>query len=163
MAETGRGGTGTAVFPAFLQDPSVQLIGAQPTGRGLNTDKAAAAILKGEEAVLHGMRTLVIKTSGEPVSHSIAPAMDYPAADPVYVYWQERKKVKFVAVNDFEAMEAAYELMNLEGITPSLETAHALALLKKIPLSSNDKILICIGSDGEKDREKYKAYAEVMG
>lgn len=163
LCETGRGSCANGLFQPFFETP-VKLVGAQATGRGVNTGKTSAALLSGVEGILHHTPTLVLKNeTGEiATSHSIAPGMDYPAALPCHVKWKKEGRVTYIGVNDFEAMEAAYMLMDLEGIVPSLEAAHALALLKKISFTANDKVVVCISGSGQKDAEKYLAYQDVM-
>jgi tryptophan synthase beta subunit len=43
----------------------------------------------------------------------------------------------------------------MEGIIPALESAHALAALKKIRFSETDIVIINVSGRGDKDLETY--------
>ena len=61
---------------------------------------------------------------------------------------------------DEEAMAAALELTQLEGIIPALETAHALAVLPKLKLSQSQVVVINLSGRGDKDLDAFTNYIE---
>jgi tryptophan synthase beta chain len=67
-----------------------------------------------------------------------------------------------LSATDEEALEAAFHLSKTEGIIPALETAHALAVLTRIPLHEQDRVVICLSGRGDKDLSTYmKAMQDV--
>ena len=50
---------------------------------------------------------------------------------------------------------AAFELAKAEGIIPALESAHALAALKKINFKPEDIVIVNLSGRGDKDMEAY--------
>ena len=61
---------------------------------------------------------------------------------------------------DKEALDAAFELTQLEGIIPALESAHALAVLPKLKLERNQVVVINLSGRGDKDLETYINHLE---
>ena len=64
------------------------------------------------------------------------------------------------AVNDDEALRAAYELTRLEGIIPALESAHALGVLPRVKFSLQDVVVLTVSGRGDKDLETYLKHME---
>jgi len=54
-------------------------------------------------------------------------------------------------VDDKEALQAFLELSKLEGIIPALESAHAIAYLKKLSFKKSDIVVINLSGRGDKD------------
>ena len=65
-----------------------------------------------------------------------------------------------LAVNDDEALAAAYELTRLEGIVPALESAHILGALPKMNFKPTDVIVLTVSGRGDKDIETYLKHLE---
>ena len=63
--------------------------------------------------------------------YSISAGLDYPGIGPMHANLVRQKRATVIAINDQEALNAAYELTQLEGIIPALESAHALGALEK--------------------------------
>ena len=63
-----------------------------------------------------------------------------------------------LAINDDEAIRAAYELTRLEGIIPALESAHALGALQKMNFKPSDIVVLTVSGRGDKDIETYLNY-----
>ena len=150
----GGGSNAMGIFSGFLNDPSVELIGAEPGGRSLKIGDNAATLTIGKEGLLHGMNTLVIQDEkGEtaPV-HSVASGLDYPGIGPEHVYLKDQGRTKYETVSDDECINAFFTLSRVEGIIPALESSHALALAmreaKKRPYES---ILVNLSGRGDKD------------
>lgn len=164
MACVGGGSNAAGIFYDFINESSVELIGAEAGGKGIYTDKTAATLTIGKPGVLHGSFSYLMQDKdGQVVEpHSISAGLDYPGVGPMHSYLHAIKRVKYIAVNDFEAMEAAFELVKLEGIIPAIETGHAFGLLKKIRFKPDDRVVICLSGRGDKDMAKYEAYRDVM-
>jgi tryptophan synthase beta subunit len=74
---------------------------------------------------------------------------------PVHAYLNDIKRAEYMAVNDNEAVDAAFELAQLEGIIPALESSHALALLPKLVFSKESIVVVCLSGRGDKDMDTY--------
>ena len=66
-----------------------------------------------------------------------------------------------LAINDNEAIYAGYELTRMEGIIPAIESAHAVAALKKMTFKPNDVVVLTVSGRGDKDVETYLAHKEM--
>ncbi|HYG50002.1 MAG TPA: tryptophan synthase subunit beta [Flavobacteriales bacterium] len=164
MACVGGGSNAAGIFYDFIGEESVQLVGAEAGGKGAATDKTAATLTTGRPGVLHGSLSYLMQDKdGQVVEpHSISAGLDYPGVGPMHSYLHTIKRAQYIAINDFEAMEAAFELVKLEGIIPAIETGHAFALLKKLRFKPNDRVVICLSGRGDKDMAKYESYRDVM-
>jgi tryptophan synthase beta subunit len=107
--------------------------------------------------VLHGSKTLLMQTKDGQIeeAHSISAGLDYPGIGPQHANLFTTKRVEYVNVTDTEALHAAKELTQLEGILPALESAHALAYLSKMQQIANKSIVICLSGRGDKDMKTY--------
>jgi tryptophan synthase beta chain len=61
-------------------------------------------------------------------------------------------RAEYHAVTDDEALEAFRDLSRTEGIIPALETAHGLALAKKVA-EEHETLLVNLSGRGDKDME----------
>jgi tryptophan synthase beta chain len=157
MACVGGGSNAAGAFYHFLDELNIQLIAVEAAGMGLTSGHSAATTQLGKPGVLHGSKSLVMQTEdGQVVEpHSISAGLDYPGIGPMHAHLFESGRAKFLSATDDEALVAAFELAKLEGIIPALETAHALAALKKIKFSPNVKVVICLSGRGDKDLQTY--------
>ena len=157
IACVGGGSNAIGAFYHFLEDESVKLIGVEASGLGLSTDKSAATLALGSKGVLHASMSYLMQTSDGQViePHSISAGLDYPGIGPLHAHLHDCKRVFYSSVTDQEALEAANRIMELEGIIPALETAHALAYLEKMTFKAKDKILINLSGRGDKDMSTY--------
>ncbi len=163
VACVGGGSNAIGIFHPFVEDKNVDLYGVEAGGLGLETGKHGASLTAGSDGVFHGMRTYVLQDShGQIMStHSISAGLDYPGVGPEHSYLKESGRVKYVAVEDHEAVEAFFELSKLEGIIPALEPAHALAYVKKLAAElQRDRILVVnLSGRGDKDVEVVARHA----
>ncbi|MFU8792974.1 MAG: tryptophan synthase subunit beta [Acholeplasmataceae bacterium] len=162
IACVGGGSNAIGAFYEFLPEPTVRLIGAEPSGRGLHTKDHAATMTLGKEGVIHGMNTLVLyDEQGEiaPV-YSISSGLDYPGIGPEHAYLQDIKRVEYEAITDEEAVHAFEYLSRTEGIIPAIETAHAVAqAIKLAPTLDKDKIIVVnLSGRGDKDVKHIARY-----
>jgi tryptophan synthase beta subunit len=157
IACVGGGSNAIGAFYNFLEDESVQLIGVEAGGMGVDTDKSAATLALGTKGVLHASMSYLMQTSDGQViePHSISAGLDYPGIGPLHAYLHDCSRVTYQSVTDQEALDAANKLMKLEGIIPALETAHAFAYLDKMTFKSSDRIVINLSGRGDKDMSTY--------
>ena len=143
------------MFYPFLDDESVKIIGVEAAGLGLDSDQHAATLSKGNFGVLHGSASYLIQDINGQITlpHSISAGLDYPGVGPEHSYLKDIGRIKYVAVNDQEALDAFKWLSEKEGIIPALETSHALAYLKQkdSKIIKNEKVIICLSGRGDKD------------
>ena len=70
---------------------------------------------------------------------------------------------RVVAIKDDEAIYAGYELTRMEGIIPAIESAHAVAALKKMKFKKDDVVVLTVSGRGDKDVETYLSHKEMAG
>ena len=154
IACIGGGSNAIGMFFPFL-DTNIRLVGVEAAGSGLDTDKHAATISKGEYGVLHGSASYLLQTKDGQVKlpYSISAGLDYPGVGPEHSYLKSSDRVEYVSATDEEAIDAYQWLARKEGIIPALESSHALSYLKrrdnKIKKGSN--VIVCLSGRGDKD------------
>lgn len=161
VACIGGGSNAAGTIYHYLGDDRVRILLAEAGGMGIDTLQTAATITLGEEGVLHGFRSLVLKDDAGEVmeAYSISAGLDYPGIGPLYAYLAKEKRIDVVAVNDDEALKAAYNLTRTEGIIPALESSHALAALEKMSLKPEDVVVLTVSGRGDKDMDTYLKHA----
>ncbi len=154
VACVGGGSNAIGLFTAFLDDESVDILGFEAGGDGVETPRHAATIWAGEVGVLHGARTYVLQDEdGQTVeSHSISAGLDYPGVGPQHAHLAQTGRASYRPVTDTAAMDALALLARTEGIIPAIESAHAVAgameVAKERPGST---ILVNLSGRGDKD------------
>jgi tryptophan synthase beta chain len=154
VACVGGGSNAIGLFAGFVDDESVQLVGCEAAGDGVDTMRHAATIYAREFGVLHGARTFVLQDEDGQTreSHSISAGLDYPGVGPQHAYLAESGRASYRPVTDKEAMDAFALLSRTEGIIPAIESAHAIAgamqLAQEQPGST---ILVNLSGRGDKD------------
>nr|WP_315084401.1 tryptophan synthase subunit beta [uncultured Campylobacter sp.] len=162
LACVGGGSNAIGIFSAFVDDPSVQLIGVEAGGLGAHTPYHAATITNGRAGIIHGMKTIVLQDKFgmiEPV-HSISAGLDYPGVGPEHAHLHEISRAKYEAITDDECITALKLLCRLEGIIPAIESAHALAYLQKLcpQLKGRKTIVVNVSGRGDKDMDTVMNY-----
>lgn len=162
IACVGGGSNAAGAFYHYLEDADVDLIAVEAAGLGVNSGHSAATSQLGEVGVIHGSKTLLMQDKyGQIVEpYSISAGLDYPGVGPLHAFLHETKRAQFMNATDEEAMAAALELTQLEGIIPALETAHALAVLPKLKLSQSQVVVINLSGRGDKDLDAFTNYIE---
>jgi tryptophan synthase beta chain len=157
VACVGGGSNAAGAFYHFIDDNRVRLIGAEAAGEGPLSGKTAATISTGSTGIIHGCKTLLMQTSEGQIkeAHSISAGLDYPGIGPLHAHLNKTGRADYIAITDTEAIEASHLLSRLEGIIPALESAHAIAALKKMDLDSKDIVVINLSGRGDKDMEGY--------
>ncbi len=155
IACVGGGSNAIGLFTAFLDDEKVQMIGVEPSGKGLSTPDHAATMSKGTPGVIHGFSCYLLQNSeGEPLPvYSIASGLDYPGVGPQHCYLKDIERVQYETATDEECLQAFMDLSRVEGIIPALESAHAIAYAMKLAatLDKDKHILINLSGRGDKD------------
>ena len=163
IACIGGGSNATGSFSHFLNDLSVRLVLVEAAGRGIESGQTAASLSCGKECVLHGANTLVLTDENGTClgAYSISAGLDYPGVGPLPAHLVASGRADVIAITDEEALRAAYEVNKLEGILPALESAHALAALKKIDFKPEDIVVLTLSGRGDKDLETYIQYIDL--
>jgi tryptophan synthase beta chain len=157
MACIGGGSNAAGAFYHFLNDEDVQLIGVEAAGKGVDTHETAATIAKGTVGVLHSFRSYILQDEDGQINeaYSISAGLDYPGIGPMHANLFKTKRASYLWATDDEVLDAVLELTQLEGIIPALESAHALAALKKIQLKPEEVTVVNISGRGDKDMDTY--------
>jgi tryptophan synthase beta chain len=153
----GGGSNAIGVFSAFLADPSVELVGVEAGGLGLESHQHAARLASSDASVgvAQGYRTYFLQDDDGQMreTHSVAAGLDYIGVSPILADLHDRKRVRFAAATDEEVVAALALTVRREGLIPALESAHAFAhAFREAPeLSPDDVIVINQSGRGDKD------------
>ena len=155
VACVGGGSNSMGIFSGFLNDP-VDIYGVEPLGKGTSLGQHAASLTYGEEGIMHGFNSIMLKDeNGEPAPvYSVASGLDYPSSGPEHAFLHDIGRVKYDVVTDDETIDAFYTLSRMEGIIPAIESSHAVAFGMKLA-KQRDKgaILINLSGRGDKDMD----------
>jgi tryptophan synthase beta chain len=150
----GGGSNAIGIFTAFLDD-DVELVGVEAAGHGLATGQHSATLSAGSPGVLHGSLSYLLQDADGQVApaHSVSAGLDYPGVGPEHSWLRDTGRVQYESGTDAEALEAFQDLCRLEGIIPALETAHALAWVRRSKgrWAPDEPVLICLSGRGDKD------------
>jgi len=155
VACVGGGSNAIGAFYDFIEDKTVQLIGCEAAGLGVDTPENAATIANGAVGIFHGMKSYFCQDEYGQIApvYSISAGLDYPGIGPEHSYLSDIKRVDYVPVTDEEAVEAFEYLSKTEGVIPAIESAHAVAYVQKLaPKMAKDKIIVVnLSGRGDKD------------
>ena len=155
VACVGGGSNAMGLFYPFLNDQDVKMYGVEAAGHGIESGKHSAPLNAGHVGVLHGNRTyLMSDAQGQIIeTHSISAGLDYPGVGPEHSFLKDMDRVKYVPINDQEALQGFRDLTKIEGIIPALESSHAMAYVTKLaPTMDKDQIIIAtVSGRGDKD------------
>lgn len=155
VACVGGGSNAAGMFAPFVDDPGVEMVGAEAGGRGPKEGDHASSLVQGRPGVLHGSFSYVLQDDDGQTAdvHSISAGLDYPGVGPEHSYWRDAGRVRYEAITDAEALEAYYTLARQEGILPALESSHAVAQAMKEArrLGPGKIVAICLSGRGDKD------------
>lgn len=162
MACVGGGSNAAGTIYHYIDDMRVKLVLAEAGGKGIDSGYTAATIQRGKLGIIHGARTLVMQTEDGQIiePYSLSAGLDYPGIGPMHANLSRQHRATVLAINDDEAVNAAYELTRLEGIIPALESAHALGALKKMKFNPDDVVVLTVSGRGDKDIETYLNHKE---
>ncbi|MBR2448030.1 MAG: tryptophan synthase subunit beta [Clostridia bacterium] len=151
----GGGSNAAGFFSGFLNDP-VEIYGVEPLGKGTKLGDHAASLQYGEEGIMHGFNSIMLKDeNGEPAPvYSVASGLDYPSSGPEHAFLRDLGRVKYDVVDDEEAVDAFFKLARLEGIIPAIESSHAVAhAIRLAKTMKHGSILINLSGRGDKDMD----------
>ncbi len=160
MACVGGGSNAAGTIYHYIDDERVKIVLAEAGGKGVDTPYTAATIHCGNLGIIHGSKTLVMQTEDGQIiePYSISAGLDYPGIGPIHANLAKQHRATVLAINDDEAMDAAFELTRLEGIIPAIESAHALGALKKINFKPDDVVVLTVSGRGDKDMDTFIKY-----
>ena len=157
IACIGGGSNAIGLFHPFLDDSSVQIVGVEAAGHGIDTGKHASSMNGGTPGVLHGNRTFLLQDDDGQIidAHSISAGLDYPGVGPEHAWLHDIGRVEYVPITDDEALAAFHQCCRLEGIIPALESSHALAeMFKRAPQLPKDHLMVVnLSGRGDKDMQ----------
>jgi len=153
----GGGSNAIGLFTAFLEDEEVKIVGVEPAGLGLETDRHAATLTLGKKGAIHGFECYNLQDEqGNPLPvYSIASGLDYPGVGPQHCYLKDIERVQYETATDAECLDAFMTLSRMEGIIPALESAHAIAYAMRVApeMDPRQSILVNLSGRGDKDAD----------
>ena len=160
MACVGGGSNAAGTIYHYIDDERVKIYLGEAGGHGIGSGETAATIHCGSLGIIHGSRTLVMQDEDGQIiePYSISAGLDYPGIGPLHANLAQEHRATVMAVNDEEALRAAYELTRLEGIIPALESAHALGMLPRMKFRKEDVVVLTVSGRGDKDLDTYLAH-----
>ncbi len=160
VACVGGGSNAAGTIYHYIDDKRVKIVLAEAGGKGIDTNMSAATIQLGKLGIIHGAKTLVMQNEDGQIQepYSISAGLDYPGIGPMHANLAHEHRATVLAINDDEAIRAAYELTLLEGIIPALESAHALGALSKVSFQPTDIVVLTVSGRGDKDINTYLAH-----
>lgn len=155
VACVGGGSNAMGMFYDFIPEAGVRLIGCEAAGKGIHTKEHAATITKGTPGVFHGMKSYFCQDEYGQIApvYSISAGLDYPGIGPEHAHLHDIGRAEYVPVTDEEAVSAFEYLAKTEGIICAIESAHAVAHVRKIApdMKQEDIVIICLSGRGDKD------------
>lgn len=155
VACVGGGSNAMGAFYNFIEDKDVELIGCEAAGKGVDTALTAATIATGSLGIFHGMKSYFCQDEYGQIApvYSISAGLDYPGIGPEHAYLHDIGRAQYVPITDDEAVDAFEYLARTEGIICAIESAHAVAQVRKIAknYSLDQSIIVCLSGRGDKD------------
>jgi len=155
VACVGGGSNSMGMFYNFIEDKDVELIGCEAAGKGVDTALTAATIATGSLGIFHGMKSYFCQDEYGQIApvYSISAGLDYPGIGPEHAYLHDIGRAQYVPVTDDEAVDAFEYIARTEGIICAVESAHAVAYVRKIAknYSPEQSIIVCLSGRGDKD------------
>ena len=160
IACVGGGSNAAGTIYHYIDDERVGIVLAEAGGKGVESGLSAATMNLGSVGVIHGSKTLVMQNEDGEIEepYSLSAGLDYPGVGPMHANLAYQRRAQVFAINDDEAVAAAFELTRLEGIIPALESAHALGVLPKMEFKSTDVVVLTVSGRGDKDIETFLSY-----
>ncbi|MCC7177866.1 MAG: tryptophan synthase subunit beta [Acidobacteria bacterium] len=155
IACVGGGSNAIGIFDAFIDDPTVRLIGVEAGGEAITPGRHAARFAGGAAGILQGTRTWVLQDAHgniEP-THSISAGLDYAAVGPEHAYLESTARAEYHYATDADALAGFQELARLEGIIPALESAHAIAYLRRAARDFGPDAVLLVNLSGRGDKD----------
>jgi len=157
VACVGGGSNAMGIFYPFSKEPEVRLVGVEAAGKGTDTKYHSATLTCGDPGVLHGTMSYLLQDRWGQIkgAHSVAPGLDYPGVGPEHSHFKDTGRAEYHTIDDQEALEGFKLLSETEGIIPALESAHAIAYLKRLvgKIGKGSIVLVNLSGRGDKDVE----------
>ena len=164
VACVGGGSNAIGLWHEFITDESVQLVGVEAGGEGIESHRHAARFAERTVGVLHGSRSYILEENEGQIreTHSVSAGLDYPGVGPEHAWLHDTGRARYTYATDTEALDAFQALSRLEGIIPALESAHAVAeAFKLAPTLPSDAVMIVnLSGRGDKDVQTVSAILE---
>ncbi|HTT50731.1 MAG TPA: tryptophan synthase subunit beta [Streptosporangiaceae bacterium] len=148
VACVGGGSNAAGTFAGFA-DTTARLVGVEAAG--------GAALTGGQDGVLHGCASRFLQDADGQIleAESVSAGLDYPGVGPEHAWLAAAGRAEYHTVTDAEAVDAAGWCARAEGILPALESAHALAWLRRAArageLPAGPAVLVTLSGRGDKD------------
>jgi tryptophan synthase beta chain len=158
VACVGGGSNAIGLFHPFVEDEAVRLIGVEPGGEGIGTGRHGATLAAGVPSIFHGKRTYVLSDDDGQIfpAHSISAGLDYPGVGPEHAYLKDTGRAEYQVACDDEALDAFVYLSRMEGIIPALESAHAIAWVRKLAPELPRDCVVVVNLSGRGDKDVYE-------
>jgi tryptophan synthase beta chain len=155
VACVGGGSNAMGLFHPFVEDAGVRLVGVEPGGAGLQSGRHGATLSAGVPGILHGHRTYVLSDDDGQIfpAHSVSAGLDYPGVGPEHAFLKESGRAHYEVATDEEALDAFVYLARKEGIIPALESAHAIAHVRKLAPTLPPEAIVVVNLSGRGDKD----------
>ena len=159
IACVGGGSNAIGIFSDFIADESVELIGVEAAGKGLDGRDHGATLLRGRPGILHGAETLLLQDEDGQVDDtwSISAGLDYPAVGPEHAHLQDIGRASYVGIEDGAALDAFVALARSEGIIAAFESSHAVAHALRLAEDRDDNPILLVNLSGRGDKDMASA------
>ncbi|GAB1543947.1 tryptophan synthase subunit beta [Scytonema sp. NUACC21] len=153
----GGGSNAIGIFSGFLDESSVQLIGVEAGGSGLDSKKHAACLTSKDATigVAQGYKTYFLQNDDGQMqeTHSIAAGLDYIGVSPILAHLLEIGRIQVSTATDQEVLNTLKICISKEGLIPALESTHAFVqAFKDAPRFSNENCIV-INQSGRGDKD----------
>jgi tryptophan synthase beta chain len=155
VACVGGGSNAMGIFDAFIDEPSVRLIGVEAGGEAIVRGRHAARFAGGSTGVLQGTRTFVLQDENGNIelTHSVSAGLDYAAVGPEHAWLRSLGRAEYAYITDEQALTAFQKLARLEGILPALESAHAVAYAESLAQQLGPSAIVLVNLSGRGDKD----------
>jgi tryptophan synthase beta chain len=160
VACVGGGSNAAGTFAGFA-DTAARLVGVEAAG--------GAALAGGQHGVLHGYLSRFLQDADGQIleAQSVSAGLEYPGVGPEHAWLAETGRAEYHTVTDGEAIDAAAWCAKAEGILPALESAHALAWVRRAAragqLPAGSAVLVTMSGRGDKDAAQLKELTRGRG
>ncbi|MEL4248377.1 tryptophan synthase subunit beta [Shewanella xiamenensis] len=155
IACVGGGSNAIGIFADFIDETSVELIGVEPAGKGIDTHMHGAPLKHGKTGIFFGMKAPLMQDSEGQIeeSYSISAGLDFPSVGPQHAHLNAIGRARYESATDDEALEAFQLLARSEGIIPALESAHALAYALRLAKECTKETILVVNLSGRGDKD----------
>jgi len=161
IACVGGGSNAIGMFADFIDEPSVELIGVEPAGKGIDTTMHGAPLKHGKTGIFFGMKSPLMQNSDGQIeeSYSISAGLDFPSVGPQHAHLNAIGRARYESATDDEALEMFQTLARCEGIIPALESAHALAYAVRMAKEATKETILVVNLSGRGDKDIFTVTA----